>query len=269
MTATDWPSGLMRGFSYSESTSSSRIRRSPVATSMSASPMRSPPRSRTSQVVTIVEPSRLTSYSRRSSARPASGVRSLRSIFGSAAVSSSASRPVKMRGAPGPRSSSQNRTGTLWCRIAVTFFSLRSLRFACSASWVSEDGKVLAETTTVPESAATWTSSMPPGREATTRASPPSAGSSHSSVSSVWSSSSSAGSGRAEVNSSEPSGRKAAPASPFALRVRRRAGRSPAGSVSQSAVTYLVRLEFSVCTAVTSRVPSGDRVRPAPRGSSM
>ena len=143
MTATDCPSGLMRGFSYSDSTSSSRIRRSPVATSMSASAMRSPPRSRTSQVVTIVEPSRLTSYSRRSRARPASGVRSLSSILGSAAVSSSTSVPVKIRGAPGPRSSSQNRTGTLSCRIAVTFLSLRSLRFAFSASWVSEDGKGL------------------------------------------------------------------------------------------------------------------------------
>ena len=76
------------------------------------------------------------------------------------------------------------------------------------------------------------------------------------------------GSGRAEVNSSEPSGRNAAPLSPLALRVSRRAGRSPVGSTSHSAVTYLVRLGFSVCTAVTSRVPSGESARPEPRGRS-
>ncbi len=181
--------------------------------------------------------------------------------------SAAASDPAKRRGASGPRSWSQKRTGTLSCRIAETFFSLRCLRFAASASALSDEGNVMELTTTVPDPAATSTWSTPPARVATTRASPPSAGSSQSRETSS-SSSSEAGSGRAEVNSSEPSGRNAAPPSPFALRVRRRAGRSPAGSTSHSAVTHLVRLGFSVWTAVTSRLPSGDSRSPAPRGRS-
>ncbi len=120
--------------------------------------------------------------------------------------------------------------------------------------------------TIVPASAATRVAPMPPARDAITRASPPAAGSSQSSV--VSSSSSAVGSGRAEVNSSEPSGRKTGLPSPFALRVSRRAGSLPSGSTSHSEVTKRVRFGSSVCTAVTSRVPSGDRLSPAPRGSS-
>ena len=58
----------------------------------------------------------------------------------------------------------------------------------------------------------------------------------------------------------------AALASPFALRVSRRAGSSPVGSTSHSAVTNLVFLASSVATAVTSRVPSGDSTSPLSRG---
>ena len=46
------------------------------------------------------------------------------------------------------------------------------------------------------------------------------------------------------MNSSEPSGRNAAPPSPLALRVSRRAGRSPVGSTSHSAVTHFVVFGF-------------------------
>ena len=148
--------------------------------------------------------------------------------------------------------------------------SLRALRFSFSSSSVVEDGNVAEVTTTVPAPDATRTSLIPPGRVATTRASPPPDGSSQSwLLASSSSSTSSSGSGRAEVNSSDPSGRKAAPPSPLALRVSRRAGASPAGSTSQSAVTYFVRLGFSVETAVTNLPPSGESTRPEPRGRSM
>ncbi len=96
-------------------------------------------------VVATVEPSGLTAYIPSTRALPGSGVRSVRSSFGSSpSAAGSPSVPAKSRGAPGPRSWSQNRTGTRSCRIAETFFSLRSLRFAASASSVSEPGNVRA-----------------------------------------------------------------------------------------------------------------------------
>ena len=58
----------------------------------------------------------------------------------------------------------------------------------------------------------------------------------------------------------------AALASPLALRVSRRAGFSPVGSTSHSAVTNFVVLASSVATLVTSRDPSGDSTNPLTRG---
>jgi hypothetical protein len=59
---------------------------------------------------------------------------------------------------------------------------------------------------------------------------------------------------------------EAAPLSPLALRVSRRAGRSPAGSISHSAETYFVLSGPSVARLETSRVPSGESASPAARG---
>ena len=73
------------------------------------------------------------------------------------------------------------------------------------------------------------------------------------------------GSGRAEVNRRSPSGRNAGAVSPTPL-VSLRAGRSPAGSISHSAVRKRVRSGSGAATVVTSRVPSGDRARPAKPG---
>ena len=128
-------------------------------------------------------------------------------------------------------------------------------------------GIVLESTATVSARAAVTTESIPPGREPTTRASPPPAGSSHRwrGVSSLPSSAS--GSGRAETKSTSPPGVNAGAPSPFALRVSRRAGASPVGSTSHSAVTNAVRLGLSVATVVTRRVPSGDSASPPTRGS--
>ncbi len=90
-------------------------------------------------------------------------------------------------------------------------------------------------TATVPLSRATTTPPMPPGREATTRASPV-RGRSHSMLG-TSSSPLPSGSGRAEVNSTSPSGVNTGLPSPLALRVRRRAGSAPVGSTSHSALT--------------------------------
>ena len=70
-------------------------------------------------------------------------------------------------------------------------------------------------------------------------------------------------SGRAATNSRSPSAVKAGDDSPLAPRVSRRAGRWPAGSSSQRALTYSVRLSLSSATVVTTREPSGDTARPA------
>ena len=51
-------------------------------------------------------------------------------------------------------------------------------------------------------------------------------------------------------------------------RVSLRAGRTPAGSISHSAVRKRVRFGSGVATVVTSRAPSGDTARPANRGRS-
>jgi hypothetical protein len=113
---------------------------------------------------------------------------------------------------------------------------------------------------------------MPPGRASTRRASPPPAGSAHSAGrgSSPFPfpfPDAASGSGRAEVKSSVPSGDQPGEDSPGALRVSRRAGRPPAGSISHTADCHFVRSEFSVWTATASRVPSGDSARLPSRGS--
>ena len=126
---------------------------------------------------------------------------------------------------------------------------------------------VAAATTTSPVSAATANAAIPAGRlthgprlAAAARAGTHSAG--FGSPSSV-----APGSGRAEVNSSEPSGAQAGEDSPGALRVSRRAGRSPAGSTSHSADCHFFFSASRVCTETASRVPSADRARPPIRGS--
>jgi hypothetical protein len=123
--------------------------------------------------------------------------------------------------------------------------------------------------TTVPASRATRSRSIPAGLAATGRASPPPAGSSHSRATSSSGSASGAASGssRVEVNSSDPSGRKAALASPGAERVSRRGAAWPAGSSSHRALVSFLPSGPGVATEVTSRPPSGDRTRPATRGS--
>ena len=65
-----------------------------------------------------------------------------------------------------------------------------------------------------------------------------------------------AGSGRLEVKSSDPSGRKRGLPSPSAERVSRRAG-PPRASIRQMLVRYFFLSALSVCTAAASQVPSG------------
>ena len=107
---------------------------------------------------------------------------------------------------------------------------------------------------------------MPPGRPSTGRASPPPGGRLHSiglgSPASV-----AVGSGRAEVNSSEPSGAQTGEDSPGALRVSRRAGRAPAGSTSHSADCHFFFAGSSVATETASREPSTDSASAPIRGS--
>src|SRR5664280_1241967 len=151
--------------------------------------------------------------------------------------------------------------------IDVTTKARRDCSRARSASASWQPAKTPHWTTTVGAQRAVARPSTPPGGSATGRASPPPAGSSHSRVgSSTRSAFFPAGSERLEVNTSEPSGRKAGAASPAADRVSRRSGRTPLGSSSHSAVTYLVRSGLSVPTDVTSRLPSGESASPAARG---
>ncbi len=238
--ATRRPSGEKTGAAYSSPSSSRRTRRSPEATSIATSVTRRPPASGCCQVVTTAPPSGLMSYCASSSARPGAGVRSVSATRPTTpssvpGVVSPGTRPANRRTWSGPRSASQNRTGYSSWRIAETLRSLRALRRFSSSSPPAEPGSVLDASTTVPSSAATAAPSTPPGRTATTRASPPPAGSSHSAGG--RSSSFERSSGRAEVNSNPPSGRNATGVSPLALRVSRRAGRTPAGSTSHSAET--------------------------------
>src|ERR687898_1082770 len=152
--------------------------------------------------------------------------------------------------------------------MAATLWSLRCLRRCSSSSALSEEGSVFEASTTAPLPLATTIRSTPPGRVATTSASPPPAGRLQSAAGASSSSGSSAsGSGRADTNRRDPSGVKQAPDSPLALRVSRRAGRSPVGSTSHRAVTYFVRLGLSVVTPVTRRAPSKDSASPLRRGS--
>ncbi len=97
-----------------------------------------------------------------------------------------------------------------------------------------DEGSTDEPTSTVPAWRATTTPPSPPGRWATVRASPPAAGRSHSAA---GASSSLSSPGRTEENRRSPDGVNAAPDSPFAPRVRRRAGRRPVGSTSHNAVT--------------------------------
>ena len=110
----------------------------------------------------------------------------------------------------------------------------------------------------------------PAGGASSRRASPPSAsscqrprrrGSSAAPCSGLAS-----GSGRLDVNTSEPSGRNAAWLSPAADRVRRRGAAAPAGSTLQSAVRSDLPSGAGVATATTRRRPSGDSRSPDSRG---
>ena len=246
------------------------MRRAPVARSSCASPTRVLARpSTTCQVATAVRPSAVTSRTQWRRAWPVWPVTCRSSRSASSAASPPASnRPVSRRGAPGPRSESQYRTGYCSCRIAVTLASVRALRRSASdsGSW-PEPGMVSLRSTTSPEPRATTRPESPPGRVATTRASPPPGGRAHSAPFGRSGPSATSGSGRADVNSSVPSGVKAPSFSPSTERVRRRAGRAPVGSTSHRAVTKRVASGSRVCRPVTSRVPSGDSSSPPVRGS--
>jgi hypothetical protein len=77
------------------------------------------------------------------------------------------------------------------------------------------------------------------------------------------------GSGRAETNSSAPSGVNTGCDSPLPDLVNRRGSRAPAGSISHSADWYFLPSGPGCDTAVTRRVPSGARARPPSRGVAM
>ena len=116
--------------------------------------------------------------------------------------------------------------------------------------------------------AAACTALTPPDGAQAMRASPPPAGSSHSAVtSSSFSSGARSGSGRVEVNSSEPSRAKAPTVSPGAERVSRAGGSAPVGSSRQIDERNFLPSGAGRCTAITSCVPSGDRRSPERRGS--
>src|SRR5690554_5165256 len=124
--------------------------------------------------------------------------------------------------------------------------------------------------TTAGEDRAVRTPRTPPGRDATIRASPPPAGMTHSAGTSEGSSVLAASAlGREEVKRRSPSGVKAGPDSPWADRVRRRAGLARVGYTSHSAVCTLVASWLTVETWVTRREPSGERTSPDIRGRRM
>ncbi|HEX2745592.1 MAG TPA: hypothetical protein VHO07_18530 [Streptosporangiaceae bacterium] len=110
----------------------------------------------------------------------------------------------------------------------------------------------------------------PPGSAASTLASPPADGRSQSELTSAPEPSGRAlaapGSGRREVNSSDPSGRKRGLLSPSADLVSRRAG-PPWVSIRQMLVRYFFRSALSVCTVAASQFPSGDSRSVPTRGT--
>ena len=156
--------------------------------------------------------------------------------------------------------------------MAVIPASLRSWRSRASSAALSPlpaPGSTGAPTTIPPASLATSAAVTPPGSAATTRASPPDAGSSQSAATSPRSPSglvAAAGSGRLEVNSSDPSGRKRGLPSPSADLVSRRAG-PPCASILQMLVRYFFLSALRVCTAAASQVPSGASRSAVTRGS--
>ena len=108
-----------------------------------------------------------------------------------------------------------------------------------------------------PVSLATSAALTPPGGAAMILASPPPGGSSHSAAASPSLLGALApGSGRLEVNNSDPSGRNRGLASPSADRVSLRDG-PPWVSIRQMLVRYVFRSGLSVCTAAASQLPSG------------
>ena len=114
-------------------------------------------------------------------------------------------------------------------------------------------------TTTTGASLAACTPDTPPGR-VPTRSASPTAGSRHSAGGSSCSPS------REDVNRMLPSAANTGLPSPLSLRVSRRAGAAPAGSISHTALTNLAPSSSSPATVVTSRVPSGLSRSPAVRG---
>ena len=111
------------------------------------------------------------------------------------------------------------------------------------------------------------TALTPPGTLNTSTASPPPAGSRHSEAGGFVPSSAQSAVGRDETNSRSPSMVNAGDESPLALRVSRRAGRWPAGSISQTAPMCSFRLSLSSVTVVTTRDPSADTASPETRGN--
>ena len=235
-TASRRPSGEKAGAPYSSSASSRSTRRSPVAVSIDTSGRRGglPARGRSTSWRRC-EPSGLTSSSRlvESAARR-------RGEVAQRDPPQPARRPSRRRARPvrGPRAGAARRGRGRGPRTAPG-----SSRAGSPRPWPpcgpcggarrrrrrSAPGSVADVSTTVPVVAAATAPCTPPARTATTRASPPPAGRSQRAAGGVLVRPRPVGSGRAEVNSRPPSGRNAAGVSPLALRVSRRAGRSPAG----------------------------------------
>ena len=131
-------------------------------------------------------------------------------------------------------------------------------RSRLSSSTPDAERSSFAATTVAAAARAVRTPSTPPGSASTSTASPPAAGNRHNDAGGLSSSSV----GRAATNRRSPSAVKVGDDSPFAPRVRRRAGCLPAGSSSHIALTNSVRFSLSSAIDVTTRDPSGDTARP-------
>ena len=247
--------------------SSSSTRRSPLATSIATSSERGLPTSPVSQPVTTVAPSGVTATSTSSRARP--GRRG--------------QRPARRRPLVGRRRGGREQPRLPRAQVVVPVadrVGLEQLRAdpgvvaglvaaLVGLQVVGPGVDAGARTPPCRRRGPPRSRSIPAGGSATRRASPPPAGSSHrraTSPSGLGVGRRPRGRARAEVNSSDPSGRKAALASPGAERVSRRGAASPAGSSSHRALRTSCRRGPAVATEVTRRAPSGERARPATRG---
>ena len=271
--ATDCPSGLkLRAVVLASRRRRAATRRSPRRHVDRAPGRRAVrPRSGTRQVVATVEPSGLTSYSASTSARARLrgqvGQLELRLVAGRSA---SASVPAKSRGAPGPRSWSQNRTGhpLVQDRRDLLLLALLALRASSSSSLVRATGTSARRARRCRRRPRPRRGRRRPARSATTRASPPPAGSSQSSATS--SSSSSAvrvGTGGGEQQRAVGQERRPALALGAAGQPPRRSLARRVDLPERGDPLRALRVRASARRSPAG-VPSGDRVSPAPRGRS-